>query len=99
MSKQAVLLDDAARQSLCSSCPAWTIASDGLEREWRFHSFVEAFGFMTQVALLAESANHHPEWSNVYNHGPVRLTTHDLGGRSSRDAELAQAIDALSPTF
>lgn len=99
MSKQAVLLDDAARQSLCSSCPAWTIASDGLEREWRFHSFVEAFGFMTQVALLAESANHHPEWSNVYNRVTIRLTTHDLGGLSSRDAELAQAIDALSSTF
>ena len=99
MSKQAVLLDDAERQSLCSSCPAWTIASDGLEREWRFHSFVEAFGFMTQVALLAESANHHPEWSNVYNRVTIRLTTHDLGGLSSRDAELAQAIDALSPTF
>ena len=99
MSKQAVLLDDAARQSLCSSCPAWTIASDVLEREWRFNSFVEAFGFMTQVALLAESANHHPEWSNVYNRVTIRLTTHDLGGLSSRDAELAQAIDALSPTF
>jgi 4a-hydroxytetrahydrobiopterin dehydratase len=98
MSNQAVLLDDAARQSLSSSCPTWTIASDGLEREWRFHSFVEAFGFMTQVALLAERANHHPEWSNVYNRVTIRLTTHDLGGLSSRDAELAQAIDSLSPT-
>ena len=99
MSKQAVLLDEAARQSLYSSCPAWTIASDGLVREWRFHSFVEAFGFMTQVALLAERANHHPEWSNVYNRVTIRLTTHDLGGLSSRDAELAQAIDSLSPTL
>ncbi len=99
MSKQAVLLDDAARQILCSSCPSWTIAADGLEREWRFHSFIEAFGFMTQVALLAECANHHPEWSNVYNRVTIRLTTHDLGGLSSRDAELAQAIDSLSPTF
>ena len=99
MSKQAVLLDDAARHNLCSSCPAWTMAADGLEREWRFHSFVEAFGFMTQVALLAERANHHPEWSNVYNHVTVRLTTHDLGGLSSRDAELAQAIDSLSPAL
>ena len=99
MSKQAVLLDDAARQNLCSSCPAWTIASDGLEREWRFHSFVEAFGFMTQVALLAERANHHPEWSNVYNRVTIRLTTHDLGGLSSRDAALAQAIDSLSTTL
>ena len=54
---------------------------------------------MTQVALLAERANHHPEWSNVYNRVTIRLTTHDLGGLSSRDAELAQAIDSLSPTF
>ena len=99
MSKQAVLLDDGARQNLCSSCPNWTMAADGLEREWRFHSFVEAFGFMTQVALLAERANHHPEWSNVYNRVTIRLTTHDLGGLSSRDAELAQAIDGLSPTL
>jgi 4a-hydroxytetrahydrobiopterin dehydratase len=99
MSKQAVLLDDAARQNLCSTCPNWTMAADGLEREWRFHSFVEAFGFMTQVALLAERANHHPEWSNVYNRVTIRLTTHDLGGLSSRDAELAQAIDSLSPTL
>ena len=53
---------------------------------------------MTQVALLAERANHHPEWSNVYNRVTIRLTTHDLGGLSSRDAELAQAIDYLSPT-
>jgi 4a-hydroxytetrahydrobiopterin dehydratase len=75
------------------------MAADGLEREWRFHSFVEAFGFMTQVALLAERANHHPEWSNVYNRVTIRLTTHDLGGLSSRDAELAQAIDSLSPTL
>ena len=75
------------------------IAADGLEREWRFHSFIEAFGFMTQVALLAECANHHPEWSNVNNRVTIRLTTHDLGGLSSRDAELAQAIDSLSPTF
>jgi 4a-hydroxytetrahydrobiopterin dehydratase len=99
MSKQAVLLDDAARESLRSACPAWTIADDGLEREWRFPSFVEAFGFMTQVALLAERANHHPEWSNVYNRVTIRLTTHDLGGLSSCDADLAQAIDSLPATF
>ena len=98
MSKQAVLLDEAARQALRASCPDWTIASDGIEREWRFQSFVEAFGFMSQVALLAERANHHPEWSNVYNRVTIRLTTHDLGGLSSRDADLAQAIDSLSST-
>ncbi len=99
MSKQAVLLDETARKSLHASCPDWSIGSSALEREWHFHSFIEAFGFMTQVALLAEQANHHPEWSNVYNRVTIRLTTHDLGGLSSRDADLAQAIDALSHNF
>ena len=90
------MLDDAARESLCSACPAWTIADDGLEREWRFPSFVEAFGFMTQVALLAERANHHPEWSNVYNRVEITLTTHDCGGLSDLDVTLAKRIDKVA---
>ena len=89
MSKQPVLLDETARMSLRASCPAWSIGSCALEREWHFQSFIEAFGFMTKVALLAEQANHHPEWSNVYNRVTIRLTTHDLGGLSSLDADLA----------
>ena len=93
MSKQAVLLDDGARQNLCSSCPNWTMAADGLEREWRFHSFVEAFGFMTQVALLAERANHHPEWSNTYSVVNVELQTHDCDGVSTKDHALADFMD------
>ncbi|MGH8841403.1 MAG: 4a-hydroxytetrahydrobiopterin dehydratase, partial [Advenella sp.] len=56
---------------------------------------VQAFGFMTKVALLAEQANHHPEWSNVYNKVDIRLTTHDADGLTERDVKLAQAIDAL----
>ena len=59
---------------------------------------MEAFGFMSRVALLAESRNHHPNWSNVYNRVSIELTTHDLGGLSNLDTELAIAIDTLLPT-
>jgi 4a-hydroxytetrahydrobiopterin dehydratase len=70
-------------------------ARDALTRQFMFADFVEAFGFMTRVAILAEKADHHPEWSNIYNRVDILLTTHDAGGLSSRDAELAKAIDAL----
>jgi 4a-hydroxytetrahydrobiopterin dehydratase len=62
-------------------------------RRYRFADFVEAFGFMTKVALLAERADHHPEWSNAYDRVEVRLTTHDADGVSDRDFSLAAEID------
>ena len=68
---------------------------DALTRQFVFDDFVAAFGFMTQVALLAEKADHHPEWSNVWNRVDILLTTHDAGGLSARDVALAEAIDAL----
>ena len=77
--------------------PDWSVKGERLHRDLKFNSFVEAFGFMAKVALLAESKNHHPNWSNVYNHVSIDLTTHDLGGLSSLDVELAVAIDALLP--
>ncbi len=70
-------------------------ARDALTRQFVFADFVEAFGFMTRVAILAEKADHHPEWSNVYNRVDIALTTHDAGGLSWRDVDLAKAIDAL----
>jgi len=63
-------------------------------RAYRFKDFTHAFAWMTRVALLAEKADHHPEWSNVYNRVEVRLTTHDAGGLTARDITLAAAIDA-----
>ena len=68
---------------------------DGISRRFVFGDFVAAFGFMTRVAILAEKADHHPEWSNVYNRVDIVLTTHDAGGLSQRDIDLAQAIDGL----
>lgn len=70
-------------------------ARDALTRRFLFADFSEAFAFMTRVALLAEKADHHPEWSNVWNRVDVLLTTHDAGGLSARDVEMATAIDAL----
>jgi len=75
--------------------PAWRIENAKLRRDFKFENFVAAFGFMTRVALLAEKADHHPEWFNVYNKVQIELTTHDAGGISERDFALAGQIDAL----
>ena len=68
-------------------------ARDAITRRFTFDDFAAAFAFMTRVALLAEKADHHPEWSNVWNRVDILLTTHDAGGLSMRDIALAQAID------
>ncbi|MBN8832298.1 MAG: 4a-hydroxytetrahydrobiopterin dehydratase [Sphingomonadales bacterium] len=90
-------LTDAERGVALSGLPDWRLADDasGISRRFNFRDFVEAFSFMTQVALLAERADHHPEWSNVYARVDIRLTTHDAGGLSQRDIDLAHEIDAL----
>ena len=74
----------------------WQEKDNALVAELTFGDFVSAFGFMTQVALLAESQGHHPEWSNVYNRVTIRLTTHDAGNTvTEKDRRLADAISAL----
>lgn len=90
-------LTDAERDAALAGLPEWTLRADGLAitREFRFPDFNAAFGFMARVALHAEKADHHPEWSNVYNRVHVTLTTHDAGGLSRRDVAMAQAIDSL----
>ncbi len=90
-------LDEDARAAAIDALGEWDYddARDALTRQFVFADFVEAFGFMTRVAILAEKADHHPEWSNVYNRVDVLLTTHDAGGLSVRDVALAKAIDAL----
>lgn len=88
-------LSDAEVSERLIQVPTWKREGDKIRREFRFDSFVSAFGFMTQVALLAEKADHHPEWSNVYNRVTIELTTHDAAGLSQRDFDLAKLIDKL----
>lgn len=88
-------LDESALTEALAEIPAWTRDGDHVRRTFRFDDFVDAFGFMSRVALLAEKANHHPEWSNVYGTVEIGLTTHDVGGLSRHDVDLAKAIDAL----
>lgn len=91
----AVPLNAAQITSLSSELPLWSLVNGKLQRELRFVDFVAAFGFMARVALVAESMGHHPEWSNVWNRVVIVLTTHDTGGLSSLDVELARRIDGL----
>lgn len=73
--------------------PNWRRENDTIKRELKFKDFVEAFGFMTQVAFEAEKLNHHPDWYNVYNQVHVTLSTHDVGGITDLDFKLASIID------
>lgn len=74
----------------------WDVKRDAIARSYTFRDFSEAFAFMTRVALAAEQVDHHPEWSNVYNKVYILLTTHDAGGLTRRDIELAKRIDAFA---
>lgn len=75
--------------------PGWNLEEGKLHRELKFKNFVQAFGFMTQAAIIAEKMNHHPEWSNVYSRVTIDLTTHEADGISQLDFELAQEINAI----
>jgi len=89
-------LTDGQIQYALQQLPAWAVVDGKLHREFRFKNFVEAFGFMARVALLAEALNHHPEWSNVWNRVAIDLTTHEAGGAISElDIVMAQRIDEL----
>lgn len=90
-------LDEEARARALDDLDEWDYdeARDAISRRFLFDDFVAAFGFMTQVALLAEKADHHPEWTNVWNRVDILLTTHDAGGLSQRDIDLAEKVDGL----
>lgn len=92
------VLDRAAVAERLKSLPQWRLDAGGLaiSRSLRFADFNAAFGFMARVALAAEKADHHPEWSNVWNRVDIRLTTHDAGGLTTRDFDLAFVIDAAA---
>lgn len=90
-------LTDAERDAALAELTGWKLVFDGkaIERRFHFADFAEAFGFMARVAIHAEKADHHPEWFNVYNRVDITLTTHDAGGLSRRDVEMALVIDAM----
>ncbi len=75
--------------------PGWTIEEEKLHKDFEFEDFNQAFGFMTRAALHIEKMNHHPEWFNVYNKITVDLTTHDAGGITQNDIELARILNSL----
>jgi 4a-hydroxytetrahydrobiopterin dehydratase len=82
---------------LANTLPQWDLVAGKLHRDLVFADFVEAFAFMTKVALVAQAMDHHPEWTNVWNRVSIDLITHDTGGLSSLDVQLAQRIDGLAP--
>jgi 4a-hydroxytetrahydrobiopterin dehydratase len=91
-------LDEHARAAALKTLPHWREVEgrDVIARKFEFKDFNEAFGFMSRVALLAEKLDHHPEWMNVYKTVDVRLTTHDAGGLTENDIQMAKAMDAYA---
>jgi 4a-hydroxytetrahydrobiopterin dehydratase len=94
--KKVDLLSEAEIATGLQSLPGWERRGDRIVRTFRFRDFVQAFGWMTGVALVAERMNHHPEWRNVYRTVEVELTTHDAGGITARDMRLAGEMNRLS---
>ena len=90
-------LTDSERDAALAALSEWGLRADKLAitRSFTFADFSAAFAFMTRVALLAEKADHHPEWSNVWNRVEITLTTHDAGGLSTRDVDMARGIGEL----
>ncbi|NIL97108.1 MAG: 4a-hydroxytetrahydrobiopterin dehydratase [Planctomycetales bacterium] len=89
-------LDDAQIAAALEQLPSWQLVAGKLHRDFKFADFVSAFGFMTQVAIVAEAMDHHPEWSNVYSRVSVDLTTHDVGGLTQLDVQLAMRMNAIA---
>ena len=80
-------------KEVAADLPGWTGGDDFITKVFRFDTFAAAFGFMSEIAVIAEAMNHHPEWVNVYNRVDVTLTTHDAGGVTEKDIALAQRME------
>lgn len=91
-------LSEEARKTILAELPGWseTTGREAIERTFIFRNFSEAFGFMCRVALVAERNDHHPEWKNVYKTVEVVLATHDAGGVTRLDIDLARAMNAIA---
>jgi 4a-hydroxytetrahydrobiopterin dehydratase len=98
MAIMAEKLTGSARKTALDMLSGWSEVKgrDAITKKFTFADFNEAFGFMARVALIAEKADHHPEWFNVYNKVEVTLSTHDAGGVTARDVKLATAMDKLA---
>tara|TARA_Y100000991_G_C21905630_1_gene320026 strand:- start:170 stop:469 length:300 start_codon:yes stop_codon:yes gene_type:complete len=90
---KSYLLQNDELKKLNVEIPGWKIMSNYIEREFNFSDFIEAFSFMTKIALICEKLNHHPNWENVYSKIIIKLSTHDLGGISNLDQTLASKIN------
>ncbi len=89
-------LSEAEIQPALAALPGWSVQDKKLHREYKFEDFVHAFGFMATAAIAIEALNHHPEWSNVWNRVVVDLTTHDAGGITPMDLDLARKLEDLA---
>lgn len=89
------LMDTDSIKANLERLPGWRLADDGnsIHKSFLFKDFIEAFGFMTRVALVAQAQDHHPDWSNVYRRVDIALSSHDAGGVTQRDIDLATAIE------
>lgn len=94
-------LESASTSSLLAAMPEWhhDRQRDAITREFEFEDFMQAFSFMTELAIFAEKHNHHPEWSNVYNRVVITLTTHDAGGLTQNDIDFASYANAAFMRF
>ena len=95
MTQRRRLEDDELSDALAQR-PAWEVRDGKLHRELRFDGFATAFSFMARVAFAAERMDHHPEWSNVYDRVTIDLVTHDAGGITALDVDLAERIDRFA---
>lgn len=90
------ILTDSEIQAALGKLPGWSVQNGKLHRDYAFPDFVHAFGFMATAAIAIEAMNHHPEWSNVWNRVSIDLTTHDSGGITAKDVELAAKLESLA---
>ena len=89
------LIEQNQLDSFIEKNPSWIIDNKTIKKEFKFYNFIDAFGFMSKVAILSEKMDHHPDWQNIYNKVKINLTTHDKDGITTNDIKLAEAIDKL----
>jgi len=90
-----IKLSESIIEEKLKNLPGWSLKNEKLYKEFQFNDFNQAFGFMTRAAMEIEKMNHHPEWFNVYNRITVELTTHDAGGITDNDVNLARILNSL----